>query len=590
MTAEEKTWQDIKTSYLRDVGKALSSVRHPRIKEVLADVGAHLERRFDELAPEERTWENFQNIITEMGPACDYAELLEPGVARAGQATLLKYLVGFGAAVVVVAAVLFWVIRPSEQGAAVTGQAFPATLNEAQKLYMDWTKGRFASLLDRAEYAELSTSTRKELEQVWVKMLESPASRKSIEAINSLAAIESEKATEPLLKIATDRTEKDNRDRWMATRALGAVGDLWVAPELIHLVYHYNQNTRFWAQISLVRLTGVNFGSDWRAWGEWWNDKRGNPPFTFGKVKWTSNAQCAEQDWQKEQDKAFIERLQRGNERVKTGDVQTYIVTFKPVEPFNPSTAGELLAAFNEEHPRGVRTHHYRTQVGDGKLVGHICVDKETGKDAVEAMLQASDKLIMAGAVQAGPAELRKLYAMKQVSLPNASAPELSSLESWVCAPLLDDETRACLGNFERYYAEKYRVQTDYGTASPTAKAAMLERWIAEVQGSDYDKAVRAAAALCDVEADNVASVLEKVATAETGSNRVKWIAVRGLAKMSARQAVPSLISLLDHHNRNVRVYARVALAEISGKFFGSDKQKWSQWWQQQLERPNLIR
>ena len=83
--------------------------------------------------------------------------------------------------------------------------------------------------------------------------------------------IKSKKAVDSLLKIAADRREKDNRDRWMATRALGIVGDESVVPELIHLVYHYNQNTRFWAQISLVRLTGKNFGRDWQKWGQWWN-------------------------------------------------------------------------------------------------------------------------------------------------------------------------------------------------------------------------------------------------------------------------------------------------------------------------------
>ena len=59
----------------------------------------------------------------------------------------------------------------------------------------------------------------------------------------------------------------------MSVRALGLLGDRQSVPELIHLVYHYNLDTRWWAQISLVRLTGQNFGKDWQAWGEWWNSQ-----------------------------------------------------------------------------------------------------------------------------------------------------------------------------------------------------------------------------------------------------------------------------------------------------------------------------
>jgi len=46
---------------------------------VLEDVESHLEKRFAELPEGQRTWENFQAIITNMGPPTDYAELLDTG-------------------------------------------------------------------------------------------------------------------------------------------------------------------------------------------------------------------------------------------------------------------------------------------------------------------------------------------------------------------------------------------------------------------------------------------------------------------------------------------------------------------------------
>jgi hypothetical protein len=420
MTDEERTWEDVKAGYLREVEKALSSVKHPRIKEVLADVREHLERRFAELGPENRDWEGFQSIITDMGPARDYAELLAEEPERAKRSSVLEHIVLGALAVLVTVAVVVLLQRSFQKRseAPETVMDFLALLNEPQKLYLDWTRTRFASFLDGSEYAGLSASARKELQAQWLRILEGSKTQGYYRAINGLGCTGSKEAVEPLLKIAVERREKDNRDRWMATRALGIVGDDSIVPELIGLVYHYNQNTRFWAQISLVRLTGVNFGSDWRGWAKWWNKEKGNPPLSFEKIPWTSNTQWADEQWQQEQDRAFVERLQGGGEAADAPSVATYIVTFKPVEPFAPRTARYLLAAFNEKHPRGVRTHHYRTRIEEGKLVGLICVDTASGRDAVVGMLKANNRLSLVQAVAANRDALDELYEMRQVSLP----------------------------------------------------------------------------------------------------------------------------------------------------------------------------
>jgi Protein of unknown function (DUF1648) len=69
-------WAEVKTDYLKRVEQALSAKRHPRSFEILADVSNHLDSRFAELEPENRNWENFQKIATEMGPPSDYADLV----------------------------------------------------------------------------------------------------------------------------------------------------------------------------------------------------------------------------------------------------------------------------------------------------------------------------------------------------------------------------------------------------------------------------------------------------------------------------------------------------------------------------------
>jgi hypothetical protein len=99
----------------------------------------------------------------------------------------------------------------------------------------------------------------------------------------------------------------------MAIRGIGMIGEESDVPELIHLVYHGNTNTRWWSQISLVRLTGQNFGSDWKAWGKWWNERKGQPPYKAEIVRWWSGQ--AEEDKLAESlaenDRKFFEGLKK---------------------------------------------------------------------------------------------------------------------------------------------------------------------------------------------------------------------------------------------------------------------------------------
>lgn len=88
MNAEYQQWQELKQNYLKYVEQALASVDSPNTTEILNDVAAHLENKYADLPPEHRTWEAFQQIITEMGPPQEYAELLSEDTPAAKKATL----------------------------------------------------------------------------------------------------------------------------------------------------------------------------------------------------------------------------------------------------------------------------------------------------------------------------------------------------------------------------------------------------------------------------------------------------------------------------------------------------------------------
>ncbi len=159
-------------------------------------------------------------------------------------------------------------------------------LNDDQRAVLAWTDRQFKGFFDRRTFDGWSVEERQAVEMKSIDALSGPRSTEYFQAINTLAALRSTKALPALRGIAYERVDRNNRDRWMAIRALGLIGDKADVPELIHLVYHGNQNTHWWAQISLVRIAGQNFGKDWNAWGKWWNDLNGQPPYKLEIIRW----------------------------------------------------------------------------------------------------------------------------------------------------------------------------------------------------------------------------------------------------------------------------------------------------------------
>ncbi len=186
-------------------------------------------------------------------------------------------------------------------------------LNLDQRSVLEWTDRQFRGFFDGRTFDGWSEKERTDLETRMLDALKGPVSREYYQAINTLASMRSTRALPALRVIGLERREKDNRDRWMAIRALGLLDDRTSVPELIHLVYHGNSNTRWWAQISLMRITRQNFGSDWQAWGKWWTEQNGEPPFSPEILHWWNGQ--AEPDKLAESlaesDKKFLEGIRR---------------------------------------------------------------------------------------------------------------------------------------------------------------------------------------------------------------------------------------------------------------------------------------
>jgi serine/threonine protein kinase len=203
-------------------------------------------------------------------------------------------------------------------------------LTLGQELWEKRAERVFPQYLDCQEYANLTGSQRETLEKHWLELISKGGDTDDYyRAINCLATIRSKKAVPLLLKIATARQTKDNRDRWMAVRALGFLGDKSTVPHLIPLLYHYNTDVRFWTQISLARLTGMNFENDWRRWGQWWNRQGEKPVFSFDTIIWTTRADLADYadpQKQQEKDRKTIERL---IDQARSGEGSDVVGTWK---------------------------------------------------------------------------------------------------------------------------------------------------------------------------------------------------------------------------------------------------------------------
>jgi len=169
---------------------------------------------------------------------------------------------------------------------AGTSDEYVKLLNDDQRAVLAWTDRQFHAFFDTRKFEGWSDEERANLEKKLLDALNGPRSGEYFQAINTLPALRSSAALPKMRSIAFERVDRNNRDRWMCIRALGIMGDKESVPDLIHLVYHGNINTRWWAQIALVQITGKNFAKDWNAWSKWWNEQGGQPPYKPEIIRW----------------------------------------------------------------------------------------------------------------------------------------------------------------------------------------------------------------------------------------------------------------------------------------------------------------
>jgi hypothetical protein len=157
-------WTEVKADYLRRVEQALSAARHPQSFEILAEVGNHLDRRFAELEPQQRTWESFQKIITEMGPPSEYAELVGCADKNSKAALSGKYIAILVMILAIVAAGM--IILPKVLTKQKVGMAQRTFVNDPE------LAGKWVSVDFVKEPNEFNPNKRQRRSDLWLKDIE----------------------------------------------------------------------------------------------------------------------------------------------------------------------------------------------------------------------------------------------------------------------------------------------------------------------------------------------------------------------------------------------------------------------------------
>lgn len=146
---------------------------------------------------------------------------------------------------------------------------------------------------------------------------------------------------------------------------------------------------------------------------------------------------------------------------------------------------------------------------------------------------------------------------------------------------LLDEQTRKEVEHFEQSFRAYFQQDARYLRATEDEQAAMVEKWIMDAKSVDFAARTRAISMLGNIRAQAAVEVLLEIVDEPMNNHRPKWMAVRSLGKIGDPMAVPALIEMVDHGNVNTKVYSRLALAELTGVYFGENKAQWRKWWKE---------
>ena len=155
-----------------------------------------------------------------------------------------------------------------------------------------------------------------------------------------------------------------------------------------------------------------------------------------------------------------------GISNIPTEDV--FVVYFRPQGIFEPTDGRALLNEFNKQHPRGVRTHHYRSNRAMAQREESASEPRETANASAKALLERAEAIYAANRDSKAPntneklAEAIALYEQLHKQYPEQNSAKHALMMIGICYDWMGEPRKALLA-FERTVAE----YPDVGGYSP---------------------------------------------------------------------------------------------------------------------------
>lgn len=281
-----------------------------------------------------------------------------------------------------------------------------------------------------------------------------------------------------------------------------------------------------------------------------------------------------------------------------------WLVKFKPVNGFNPRNASEFL----REIHRYSKARSGRMRVGGASFFrttsnGKILIGSFLSEtpEVLEKDFSKSKTIEFISSEKVTPESFVKYVDSRQESLDQGS--KAPSRKQAASLPL---NMKKAEEEVKKHYSKAQPEVQEYvlwtARVFGRAKLWLNEDAFADLSAADREKEIKYLEALFKsaqygrhltsrlaeagaLKDKRLVPGLMKIAAYSRDGDydcRPKWIAVAALARQESDEAVPLLVSLVDHGNQNTSMWARAALARKTSQDFGTDKQAWNKWWQSQ--------
>jgi hypothetical protein len=355
----QSQWIEIKNEYLALVAQALMGVEYQKRSWILNQVAEHLDQKYSELPPEKRNWESFRQLVTEMGPAEEYAALMGVNMPKIRLPNREFHKLWVAVLILAAGAAGVWLIingpgllpENKPQSRPIIVQPFqPDSRVLGQWLTIDFVKTIDAfSPAKKTGQGELFLNSLDFKDQGRVEWSTGQMEDKS----NGWWTSGKLDPNNPIPSLYDIRAIDGNDYLFVE----------WIGGD----VMLHGQKPSYYVLARDPQKVPFNMPVVM--------DKKEEPPVQS-----------------QPQPQPIIETLPVvvAPQPVEAG---VFIIRFRAKESAGIQDSQKLLNAFNQNCPKEAPTHHYRTQKEENRLIGYICTDSQAGVQAIRQMLEKSDTL-----------------------------------------------------------------------------------------------------------------------------------------------------------------------------------------------------